>query len=207
MPLQREKFRLTSSLGRLDTWTRLTSHCLIIKSNQIFIISEYFGDESSLHSVCKQIKERLWLEGRAHDTLPAHHCSAPPRGGTVAGLQPRLSATVAASARVELREGCQVSTTLGQQSSWRRAAAAEPCIAAGLEAPVDNICHRGRTICPGPGLGDHLSPLRPEAGPPPPDLDLSSCAEADAKKAAKTQSALLKFWLMCLTFDFVSAAG
>lgn len=110
-----------------------------------------------------QIREELWLAGCADDTHPAHHYSASPRGGTMAGLQAQLSATVAAAAGVEVRDGCQVSTTLGQHSIWRRAAAL--CFAAGSEAPVDNICHRGWTICPGPGVGDHLSPLRPEAAP------------------------------------------
>lgn len=54
----------------------------------------------------------------------AHHQSASPRGGTVAGLQPQLSAAAAAAAGVEVRDGCQVSTTLGQHSIWRLAAAA-----------------------------------------------------------------------------------
>lgn len=113
-----------------------------------------------------QMREELWLAGCTNDTLTAHHYSASPRGGTVAGLQAQLSATVAGAAGVEVKDGCQVSTTLGQHSIWRRAAALY--IAAGSKAPADNICHRGCAICPGPGVGDHLSPLRPDAGAPRP---------------------------------------
>lgn len=110
----------------------------------------------------------------------------------MAGLQLQLSATVAAAAGVEVRDGrdgCQVSTTLGQHSIWRRAAAL--CVAAGSEAPVDNICHGGWTICPGPGVGGIISLLSGQKRDPS-DLDLSSCAEADAKNAAKTESEPLR---------------
>lgn len=47
--------------------------------------------------------------------------------------------------------------------------------------------------------GDHLSPLRPDAGPP--DLDLSSCAEAE--NTAKTQSELLRAGTISLMHNCV----
>lgn len=126
--------------------------------------------KQNVPSCAVQLRGEFWQAGRADDTLPARHCSAPPRGP---GCAP-------AAAGVEVRDGCQVSTTLGQQSIWRR-------VAAGSEAPVDNICHGGRTIWPWAwARGSALFSLATSRA-----TQTWTCAEAGAKNTAKTQSELL----------------
>lgn len=101
---QKRKFQQISSFGQLDMWACLTSYCFIqikIKQSLSQIILQTSLVVPVFHSCVSkqvvqrgaspcgvQIRDELWLAGCADDTLPAHHYSVSPRGGTMAGLQP-----------------------------------------------------------------------------------------------------------------------
>lgn len=122
----------------------------------------------------------------------------------MAGLQPQLSATVAAAAGVEVRDGCQVSTTLGQHSIWHRAAAAAAACCSWLRGPsCQHLPQRLDHLPWAWGGGSSLSSQDVQKqGPPSPDLDLSSCAE---RQMQKLQPVVVSHVWLCVSCRVINA--
>lgn len=152
---------------------------------------------SSLHWLCILTYNRkhfcfLWykeerssgLQGCVSDTFPTQHNTTSPRGGLWQSRSPELCGVCFGQCSwSQVRDGCQVSATLGQAS-------VSQCGAVHCSWPKDrlwalavNICSRDCTICPA-ARGEHLFPSQTSCGAP--DVDLSR--PADAENTAKTQS-------------------
>lgn len=131
-----------------------------------------------------QRREEPWLAGCVSDTFPTQHNTTPPRGGPWQSRGSPGSQTCAGQCSwTKVRDGCQVSATLGQAlglAVWR-------CV---LQLAKKTDCEpwlstsAPETVPSARGPGGESLPSQTSCRAP--DVDLSSPAEAE--NAAKTQS-------------------